>query len=60
MDASMISEMKAVASHSISESCYRYERQLSNENAKIAEWLVKLTCNRRTWALACAFCICAA
>ncbi len=33
----------------ISESCYRYERKLSDENAEIAEWLVKLTNNRRTW-----------
>jgi len=27
----------------ISESCYRYERKLNDENAEIAEWLVKLT-----------------
>jgi len=33
----------------ISESCYRYERKLSGENAEIADWLVKLTINRRTW-----------
>jgi putative transposase len=33
----------------ISESCYRYERQLSYENGEIADWLVKLTSNRRTW-----------
>ena len=52
--------MKAVASSGvsialacrtfgISEGCYRYERKLSDENAEIAEWLVKLTSNRRTW-----------
>jgi hypothetical protein len=27
----------------ISESCYRYDRKLSDENAEISEWLVKLT-----------------
>lgn len=31
---------------SISESCYRYERKLSDENAEIADWLEKLTDNR--------------
>jgi len=27
----------------ISETCYRYERKSSDENAEIADWLVKLT-----------------
>jgi len=27
----------------ISESCYRYERKLGDENVEIAEWLVTLT-----------------
>ena len=40
---------------SISESCYRYERKLSDENAGIAEWLVKLTGNRRTWGFGLCF-----
>jgi putative transposase len=39
----------------ISESCYRYERQLSDENAEIKEWLVKLTSNRRTWGFGLCF-----
>ena len=34
-----------------SESCYRYERKLADENAEIADWLEKLTDNRRTWGL---------
>ena len=38
----------ACRAFSISECCYRYERKLSDENAEIAEWLVKLTDNRRT------------
>ena len=33
----------------ISESCYRYVCKLSDENAEIADWLEKLTDNRRTW-----------
>ena len=33
----------------ISESCYRYERKLSDENAEIADWLVRLTTAHRTW-----------
>jgi putative transposase len=32
----------------ISETCYRYERLLSDENAEIADWLVRLTANRKT------------
>lgn len=39
----------------VSESCYRYERKLSDENAEIAEWLVKLTSNRRTWGFGLCF-----
>ena len=40
----------ALACHTfqISERCYRYERMLSDENSEIAEWLVRLTINRRT------------
>ena len=32
----------------ISESCYRYERKLSDENAEIADWLVRLTSTYRS------------
>jgi putative transposase len=39
----------------ISESCYRYERKLSDENAEIADWLEKLTGNRRTWGFGLCF-----
>ena len=31
----------------ISESCYRYERKLGDENAEIADWLVRLTTTYR-------------
>ena len=33
----------------ISETCYRYERKLSDENTEIADWPVRLTANRRSW-----------
>ena len=33
----------------ISESCYRYERKLDAENAQVANWLIKLTDNHRSW-----------
>lgn len=39
----------ACRAFSISESCYRYERKLSDENAEIADWLVRLTSTYRTW-----------
>jgi len=50
-----ISVALACRTFSISESCYRYERQLSDENAEIEEWLVKLTSNRRTWGFGLCF-----
>jgi len=48
----------ACRAFSISESCYRYDRKLSDDNAEIAEWLVKLTAIGVPGALACVFCIC--
>lgn len=58
--------VRAVANHGISialacrtfglsETCYRYERKLSDENALIADWLVRLTTNRRTWGFGLCF-----
>ncbi len=40
---------------SISESCYRYQAQLSDENKKIADWLLKLTYNQRNWSFGLCF-----
>ena len=39
----------ACAAFTISESCYRYQAKLGDENAKIAEWLVLLTDHQRNW-----------
>ena len=33
----------------ISESCYRYERKLSEENKKVEDWLLRLTDNNCNW-----------
>ena len=33
----------------ISEACYRYSPVLSDENEEIADWLERLTENKRTW-----------
>ena len=32
----------------ISETCYWYKRKFDDENAEIADWLVRLTVNRKT------------
>jgi len=34
---------------SISEPCYRYQSQFNAENEQIANWLIRLTDNNRTW-----------
>ena len=39
----------------VSESCYRYERRLNDENALIAEWLMRLTDNQRNWGFGLCF-----
>ena len=33
----------------ISETCYRYRPVMSNENEEIADWLERLTANKRNW-----------
>jgi len=40
---------------SISETCYRYQGKLSNENAEIADWLTQLTDNHRNWGFGLCF-----
>lgn len=39
----------------ISESCYRYEAKLKTENEDIAQWLLRLTDNHRTWGFMLCF-----
>ena len=33
----------------ISETCYRYQSLLSDENSLIADWLIRLTDNKQSW-----------
>ena len=40
---------------SISETCYRYAAKLSDENAQIADWLLRLTSNQRNWGFGLCF-----
>ena len=39
----------------ISETCYRYERKFDDEHAEIADWLVRLTTNGKTWGVGLCF-----
>ncbi len=39
----------------ISETCFRYEAKLSDENAEIADWLIRLTHNQRNWGFGLCF-----
>jgi putative transposase len=45
----VISVRLACTAFSISETCYRYQPKLSDENAEIADWLIRLTHNQRDW-----------
>ena len=45
----------ACRAYQISETCYRYERKLNDENAEIADWLERVTANRRTWGFGLCF-----
>lgn len=39
----------------ISETCYRYQSTLSDDNALIADWLIRLTHNQRNWGFGLCF-----
>lgn len=39
----------------ISETCYRYQPKLSEKNAEIADWLIRLTHNQRNWGFGLCF-----
>ena len=43
------------ATFSVSETCYRYQPKLSDENAEVADWLVRLTHNQRNWGFGLCF-----
>lgn len=39
----------------ISQTCYRYQYKLSDENAVIVDWLQRLTCRQRNWGFQLCF-----
>ena len=39
----------ACSAFGVSETCYRYQPLLSDENAEIADWLIRLTDNQKDW-----------
>ncbi len=45
----------ACRTFSISETCYRYQLELSDENELIADWLVALTNAKKTWGFGLCF-----
>ena len=45
----------ACRTFSISETCYRYQPKLSDENELIADWLVALTTTKKTWGFGLCF-----
>ncbi len=39
----------------VSESCYRYQPKLSEENEAIADWLLRITDSQRNWGFGLCF-----
>lgn len=39
----------------VSQTCYRYEAKLNAENELIADWLIRLTANRKNWGFGLCF-----
>ena len=55
VEAKRVSIALACRTFQISETCYHYERKFDDENAEIADWLVRLTANRKTWGFGLCF-----
>jgi putative transposase len=55
LEATKVSIALACRTFQISETCYLHERQFDDENAEIADWLVRLTANRKTWGFGLCF-----
>ena len=49
LEAKKVSIALACRTFQIGETCYLCERQFDDEKADIADWLVRLTANRKTW-----------
>jgi putative transposase len=55
VNSRQVSIRLACAAVGISETCYRYQPKLSDENAEIADWLIRLTDNQRNWGFGLCF-----
>jgi len=55
VDERGVSVRLACAAFGISETCYRYQRVLSDENEEIADWLIRLTHNQKDWGFGLCF-----
>lgn len=55
VDSKQISIRLACATFSISQTCYRYQPRLSDENAEIADWLLRLTDTHKRWGFGLCF-----
>lgn len=55
VDSGLASVRHACATFAVSETCYRYQPRLSDENAEIADWLVRLTSTYRNWGFGLCF-----
>jgi len=53
-----VSVALACRTFQISETGYRYSPTLSDENEEIADWLERLTANKRNWGFGLCFCTC--
>ena len=50
-----VSMALACRAFEISGTCYRYSPVLSDENEEIADWLERLTANKRSWGFGLCF-----
>ena len=55
VDQKQISIRLACATFSISQTCYRYQPKLNDENAEIADWLLRLTNTHKRWGFGLCF-----
>jgi len=55
VETRQVSVRLACQAFAISETCYRYQPRLDAENAKIADWLIRLTHNQRNWGFGLCF-----
>lgn len=55
VESKQVSVKVACAAVGISETCYRYQPKLGDENELIADWLIRLTAHQRNWGFGLCF-----